>query len=446
MRGFSEYIESSRKKGVCPSTLQELDLVKRLGAGAFSEVWEVRERTTGLPFALKVVDKKRMASQQFHRDVFMERLVLQEAQCPVIPKMYRLFQDTLHLYFKIELAAGGSLAKHLHKNGPALQDSQKRQLVRQLVEGLEQLHSRGIVHGDLKPENVLRTGGGDLLLADFGSARVLDLPGTRQVLLEEFKCIEAKYPVALAPSSGEDPMEKFIRLGSLQGTVNYLAPELLEGATSSFASDMWALGALVHQLYSGELLFEGPDDIAVIQAIENDHRNPDWSLPSPVRSLVAALTARDPTQRLGNRCQTVLDNYRDMLSHPFFSSANPTGRETSPADLSTAVDLELRPSSVSLRTLGAPGTLTTKATVSRWHFWSEEVLLIIADQTLKVVREASGKLIQQFPVDKLLTVSHNNGQFISLARLSDQFACRLRQETASDWISRVSSTLAQASR
>lgn len=431
---------------MCPSALQELDLVKRLGAGAFSEVWEVRERATGNPFALKVVSKQRMATQQFHRDVFMERLILQEAQCSVIPQMYRLFQDNLHLYFKIQLAEGGSLSKHIQKHGQTTGPAEKRQLVRQLVEGLEQLHSRGIVHGDLKPENVLRTARGDLLLADFGSARVLDLPGTSQILLDEFRNLEAKYPPASAPTSVEDPMDKFIRLGSLQGTVNYLAPELLDGAATSFASDMWALGALVHQLFTGDLLFEGPDDLAVIQAIENDHRNADWSLPAPVRSFIDQLTTRDPSQRLGSRCQNVHDNYRDILSHPFFTSIFSPERQPSPADLSTTTDLELRPSSVSLRTLGKDGVIAVKATVNRWLFFTEEVLLIVADQTLKVVREASGKPIKQFPVDQLLTVSHNNGHFISVARQSDQFCCHLRQETAPDWISRVSAALSQASR
>jgi serine/threonine protein kinase len=445
MPGFPEYVEWSRKKGVCPSALEELELLKRLGEGAFSEVWQVRERATGHIFALKVVNKQRMAAQQFQRDVFMERLVLQEVRTPVIPKMYRLFQDNIHLYFKIQWAEGGSLAKYLHKHGATLSTSQKRQLVRQLVEGLEQLHSQGVVHGDLKPENVLRTAEGQLLLADFGSSRVLDLPGTSPILLEEFNSIEVKHPVALMSASGEDPIDKFIRLGSLQGTINYLSPELLEGQRNSFASDMWALGAVVHQIFTGILLFEGSDDIAVVQAIENDHRNSDWSLAAPLRAFIDQLTTRDPNQRLGNRYQTIKDNYRDILNHAFFTSSFLADHDKCPVDLSKTGDLELRPSSVSLRNLANGGTIVTKATLARWRFWTEEVLLIITNQTLKVVREASGKLIQQFPVDKLLTVSHNNGQFISVAHQSNQFCCKLRQETAPDWIRRVSTALIHAS-
>jgi serine/threonine-protein kinase len=134
-------------------------------------------------------------------------------------------------FIVMPLYPGGSLAARLRAEG-TLTAAETVDLAAQLGKGLDALHARGVVHRDVKPSNVLLDGAGTAALADFGLAR------------------------------GDD-YTQLTRDGQLVGTPHYLAPELIEGRAASPASDVYALGCLLHECLAGEPPFAGRGDAEV---------------------------------------------------------------------------------------------------------------------------------------------------------------------------------------
>jgi serine/threonine-protein kinase len=134
-------------------------------------------------------------------------------------------------YLVMPLYPGGSLAARLRAER-RLSAHETVDLAAQLAKGLDALHAHGIVHRDVKPSNVLLDGEGTAALADFGLAR------------------------------GEDSTQ-LTRDGQLVGTPHYLAPELIEGAAATPASDVYALGCVLYECLAGEPPFAGRGDAQV---------------------------------------------------------------------------------------------------------------------------------------------------------------------------------------
>jgi serine/threonine-protein kinase len=134
-------------------------------------------------------------------------------------------------YLVMPLYRGGSLAGRLRAEGRLTVD-ETVDLAAQLAKGLDVLHAHGIVHRDVKPSNVLLDGEGTAALADFGLARGAD-------------------------------STQLTRDGQLVGTPHYLAPELIEGAVATPASDVYALGCVLYECLAGEPPFAGRGDAQI---------------------------------------------------------------------------------------------------------------------------------------------------------------------------------------
>lgn len=147
-------------------------------------------------------------------------------------------------YLVMELLAGGSLADRI-RQPPPLGDAEVRAIVGGILRGLDIVHAAGLVHRDMKPENVILARGParglDVKLLDFGIAKVIDEAGGAGAIT---------------------------RTGAVLGTPAYMSPEQVQSAKNTDArSDLWSVGVLAYQLMTGRLPFEGATEFARISAI-----------------------------------------------------------------------------------------------------------------------------------------------------------------------------------
>jgi eukaryotic-like serine/threonine-protein kinase len=225
-------------------------LDRTLGSGGMAIVYLGHDRELG-----RVVAVKRLADNLSHDRAFRDRF-LREAQLaaplshPNVVRVYDFGHDPDGRPFIVmEYVEGGSLAETLARDG-ALSSARVVAVARDCCSGLAYAHAAGLVHRDLKPQNLLLDRDGRVKIADFGIARTLD--GTSLTLT-----------------------------GSVLGTVGYLAPEQAGGAQVSAAADIYGLGVTLHQLATGAM----PGTEA--------HQ----ALPDPLRGVVARCLDPDPAHR-----------------------------------------------------------------------------------------------------------------------------------------------------
>jgi serine/threonine-protein kinase len=189
-------------------------IIGRAGRGGMGEIYRADDLRLGQPVALKFLpdqverDATRLA--QFHAEVRLARQVSHPNVC----RVYDLDEADGHTFISMEYIDGEDLASLLRRIGRLPQDK-ALELARQMCAGLAAAHERGVLHRDLKPSNLMIDGEGRLRIADFGIA-------------------------ALAESGGASA-----------GTPGYMAPELLSGGSASVRSDIYALGLVLYELFTG---------------------------------------------------------------------------------------------------------------------------------------------------------------------------------------------------
>jgi serine/threonine-protein kinase len=230
--------------------LGRYQLGRTLGSGGMAIVYQAHDRELG-----RVVAVKRLADNLSHDRSFRDRF-LREAQVaarlshPRLVRVYDFGHDRDGRPFIVmEYVEGGSLAETLARDG-ALSPARVVAVARDCCSGLAYAHAAGLVHRDLKPQNLLLDHDGRVKIADFGIARSLD--GTSLTLT-----------------------------GSVLGTAGYLAPEQAGGEQVSAAADIYGLGVTLHQLATGTM--PGPDA--------------PQALPEPLRGVVARCLDPDPGRR-----------------------------------------------------------------------------------------------------------------------------------------------------
>ncbi|TPX36917.1 hypothetical protein SmJEL517_g01086 [Synchytrium microbalum] len=216
-----------------------------LGRGGYATVFQVTNKSTKSEYAMKVVHKNKVQNK---KRLEVELEVLRRAQHPRIVCLQQAFITDDHIYLIIDLCEGGCLFDRIMDVD--LTEPECSKITHQLLDALAYLHSIGIVHRDVKLENVLMTSktlNTDVKLADFGVVRI------RTVLSE---------PVSLDESESESeeslsPNRRLIRgrrrapsIVSYVGSVCYMAPDIFLGVSYDEAVDMWAVGVLVFMMLS----------------------------------------------------------------------------------------------------------------------------------------------------------------------------------------------------
>lgn len=213
---------------------------QNLGEGNSATVKLSEHKKTGKKVAIKVVERAQMKPVdvlQMRREID----VLKMCQHPNLIKLLDYFETITHYYIVLDYMAGGDLYDYLNKRGFRLPENRAKEIARQLVQGTKYLHRMGVIHRDLKLENVLMTDNTDKsvpVIVDFGLSKIL------------------------GPSDGA--CEPY-------GTVGYVAPEVHRKEPYSFSCDVWSLGCIFYAMISGSLPFDSEvQEEAIRMALEDE--------------------------------------------------------------------------------------------------------------------------------------------------------------------------------
>jgi tRNA A-37 threonylcarbamoyl transferase component Bud32 len=248
-------------------TVGDYELERQVGAGASGTVWRAHSRG---PIA-RVVALKRLRVGDCPGE--LERLrreatLLSELDHPHIVRVLEVLRDGDGIALAMQFAPGGSLGDVLAERA-RLTPGQVVAVAAPVADALASAHRRGILHGDVKPANILFTSDGEPLLSDFGVARTLGGVTSDQVT----------------------------------GTAEYVAPELLDGAHADPGADVYSLGVVCYQALAGQLPYTGPVPLAVVRAADTGKHLRLESLthvPEPLAAVVERCMDRDPERRFAS--------------------------------------------------------------------------------------------------------------------------------------------------
>ncbi|XP_048104764.1 ribosomal protein S6 kinase alpha-1 isoform X1 [Alosa alosa] len=273
------------KEGSEKADASQFELLKVLGQGSFGKVFLVRKVTPpddNQLYAMKVLKKATLKVRDRVRTK-MERDILADVNHPFVVKLHYAFQTEGKLYLILDFLRGGDLFTRLSKEVMFTEEDVKFYLA-ELALGLDHLHSLGIIYRDLKPENILLDEEGHIKLTDFGL------------------CKEAI-----------DHQKKAF---SFCGTVEYMAPEVVNRQGHNHSADWWSYGVLMFEMLTGSLPFQGKDRKETMNLILKARLGMPQFLSAEAQSLLRALFKRNPANRLASGP----DGAEELKRHNFFST------------------------------------------------------------------------------------------------------------------------------
>jgi hypothetical protein len=286
-----------RREGI--PTPSHLRIFAELGRGGMGRIHPATDRNLLRHVALKRLDKE-LARQAFYRDGFIaEGQITGQLEHPNIVPVHELAVDASGVpYFTMKLVQGISLGRWLHDPSRSLGSSERLhdglEIITKVCDAIAYAHHRGVIHRDIKPDNIMVAGFGQVYLMDWGLAR---LTKTR-------------------PASGK--MAQMEAPGPV-GTPGYMAPEQARGVPSEMdeRSDVFGLGALLYEIVSGKLPFGEEHDVDLIldrsragAVVPIDQAAAGLGVPRRLREIVARATAPAP----GDRYPSVIELQRDIVA------------------------------------------------------------------------------------------------------------------------------------
>ncbi|XP_057513413.1 serine/threonine-protein kinase AtPK2/AtPK19-like [Actinidia eriantha] len=246
--------------------LEDFEVMKLVGQGAFGKVFQVRKRGTSEIFAMKVMRKDKITEKNHAEYMKAERDILTKIQHPFVVQLRYSFQTKYRLYLVLDFVNGGHLFFQLYHQGLFREDL-ARIYTAEIVSAVCHLHANGIMHRDLKPENILLDADGHAMLTDFGLAKQFD---------------------------------ENTRSNSMCGTVEYMSPEIVLGKGHDKAADWWSIGILLFEMLTGKPPFISGNREKVQKKIIKDKIKLPAFLSSDAHSLLKGLLQKDQSKRLGS--------------------------------------------------------------------------------------------------------------------------------------------------
>ncbi|XP_073833081.1 ribosomal protein S6 kinase II [Musca autumnalis] len=272
------------KEGHDKADPSQFELLRVLGEGSFGKVFLVRKiigKDAGTLYAMKVLKKATLKIKDRVRST-NERKILADVGHAFIVKLHYAFQTPGKLYLILDFLRGGDLFTRLSKEVMFTEEDVKFYLA-ELALALNHLHSLGIIYRDLKPENILLDENGHIALTDFGLSK--------------------------QPLDGS-------KTYSFCGTVEYMAPEIVNRKGHDFAADWWSFGVLMYEMLTGNLPFHGQTRQETMTQILRSKLGMPENLSPEAQALLRALFKRNPQNRLGAGPNGILD----IKAHCFFAT------------------------------------------------------------------------------------------------------------------------------
>ena len=229
------------------TTLGPYKILAPLGSGGMGEVYRARDSRLGRDVALKVMPTPLAGEPERIKRFEQEARAAGALNHPNVCTVLDIGTHDGTPFVVMELLEGESLRARLNAGPLAVRKAIDYSA--QAAHGLAAAHAKGIVHRDLKPENLFVTKDGRVKVLDFGLAKL-----TRP---------------EIAPREGDSLSASLTETGAILGTVGYMAPEQVRGQAADHRSDLFALGAILHEMLTGERAFRGDSSVATLYAILN---------------------------------------------------------------------------------------------------------------------------------------------------------------------------------
>lgn len=264
--------------------------LKVIGEGSFGKVHKVINKSNSIIRAMKVLDWEKIkdTTNVNSTDLINEIQFVKNLDHPNILKIFEIFDFEGKIYIVSEICTGGELFEYVTKKG-RLKENEVSNIMRQIFSAIKFYQNYGIIHSDIKPENVLIESKEDLnngrvncKLIDFGLASKMG----KQTSI-----------------SDSDVKTKVL------GTISYMAPEAFEGQVS-FKSDIWSAGIILYFLLQGKLPFRGDTNDDVIKAIKKCEFNYLTDISFEAKDLLGKILIKDKSKRI---------SAKEALEHRFIT-------------------------------------------------------------------------------------------------------------------------------
>jgi serine/threonine protein kinase/tetratricopeptide (TPR) repeat protein len=226
---------------VVGTTVQHYRIIERLGAGGMGEVYRADDLRLGRPVALKFLPASLKSDRESRARLLNEARAASMLRSPNIAVTYDIGESDGADFIAMEYVDGESLAARLTQGPLPIREAVQAGI--QVADALDEAHSRGIIHRDIKSANLMRTGRGLIKVLDFGLAKIL-------------------------PAGGLDiTRPQMTTAGMVIGTVSYMAPEQALGRVVDQRADLFSLGVVLFELLTGRMPFEGTTPTEIIDHI-----------------------------------------------------------------------------------------------------------------------------------------------------------------------------------
>lgn len=244
-------------------------ILQLIGGGGMSNVYLAHDIILNRDVAIKILRYDLSNEEELHRRFQREALSATSLTNPNIVSIYDVGEDGEMHYIVMEYIKGKTLKQYIQEFSP-LSSAKSIQIMKQLTSAITHAHENGIIHRDIKPQNILMDEEGNVKVTDFGIA------------------------TSLGATS-------FTQTNSVIGTVHYLSPEQARGGLATMKSDIYALGIVLYELLTGELPFSGESAVSIalkhLQTETPSVREFDASIPQSVENIVLKATAKDANHR-----------------------------------------------------------------------------------------------------------------------------------------------------
>ena len=262
------------------------EILDLIGSGGMSEVYRARCHKLNRYVAIKVLKKEFISDDAFVRKFKMEAQAAGALIHPNIVNYYDVVdEDDLH-YIVMELVEGITLKNYIDQKG-RLETDEAVDFAIKIAEGLKAAHSRGIIHRDVKPQNVILAEDHNLKVADFGIARA----------------------VTAQTASTSQAM----------GSVHYISPEQAKGEFTDERSDIYSLGITMYEMLTGKLPFTGDTAVSVALAHVNDDVTPpsvyNPTIPVGLEQVILKCMEKDADRRYQD-ADSLISDLQYVLAHP----------------------------------------------------------------------------------------------------------------------------------
>ena len=272
----TEMIVDEQQRSLIGSMLGHYRIVSLLGAGGMGEVYLAEDANLERKVAIKFLASDSLADSQANRRLIREARAAAKLDHPNICAIHEVGEKEGRAFIVMQYLEGDTLASRTaHK---PMEVGEALEVAIEVVDAISEAHSRGIIHRDIKPQNIMLTLKGRAKVMDFGLAKV----AAQKSLIE----------------SEAETQSLLTEKGMIIGTVPYMSPEQVNGEVVDGRSDIFSFGAVLYEMVTGAQAFQGRTAMATLAAVI--HKEPEPlppTVPTELAKTIMRCLRKDPAQR-----------------------------------------------------------------------------------------------------------------------------------------------------